>query len=199
MIDYKDYFIIQGYIKKGDMESLKAYLEKEKKKYYLKEAKEALLEYVRGYRESLYEYVDDKLVISDGYTGFYILNSDELLSAQIRKDCGGYINEPDAIMKRKINLMIQAKAALDENHEMASNATFRIGKVTTDKFNKKMIVIKSEDSKISQFFNKRLYEESLKILGEETSITINEDVNKPVFVAKSPKGLCITLGIKRDD
>ena len=89
MIDYKDYFIIQGYIKTGDMESLKAYLEKEKKKFYLKEAREALFEYVARDTRSLYVNFDDKIVISDGYTGFYILNSDEVLNAQIRKKCRG--------------------------------------------------------------------------------------------------------------
>lgn len=65
MIDYKDYSIIQGYIKTGDMKSLKAYLEKEKKKFYLKEAREALFEYVARDTRSLYVNFDDKIVISD--------------------------------------------------------------------------------------------------------------------------------------
>ena len=197
MIDYKTYETIQKYLEKGDMESLKNYLELEKKKYYLCEARAALLEYVKGNRKSLYDYVDDKLVISDGHTGFYILNSDELLNAQIRKGCGGYAIEPSVIMKRKNNLKNLVRAGLDGNLEIVEKSKLKIGEVKTDKHDRDLVVIRSADSKISHLFQKRLYEESLKILGEDTEVTISKYKRQPAFVAKSEKGLCLTMGIKR--
>lgn len=194
MIDYKDYNKIQEYINKGNMESLKKYLEREKNKYYLREAREALYEYVKNSRLSFHDYIDGKLIVSDGFTGFYVLNKDEVLTQYIKSKCSGYSIEKEEETKEKVLKIYSLYCNVDK---LLSDAPLEIGEVSTSKENSKRLIIISKDSKVSHTFQKRLYDESLKILGEDTTVTISSDENNPMFVSKSPKGFCLAMGIRK--
>ena len=190
MIDYETYNKINELILKRDFQKLQEFVDKEKNKYYLEVARESLLEYVKSSSSSLYAYIDDKLVISDGYTGFYILNSDELLNKDIRKNSGGY---PGTFAEKK--LIVRVKTILNKTVEKCD---LKVGEVAPLREDKRILLIGSEDGKVYHWFNRKLYEESLKILGENTAVTIHSEKDKPAFVAKSPKGLCFTAGIRND-
>ena len=186
MIDYETYNKINELILKRDFQKLQEFVDKEKNKYYLEVARESLLEYVKSSSSSLYAYIDDKLVISDGYTGFYILNSDELLNKDIRK----YSLGPGTFAEKK--LIVRVKNILNKTVEKCD---LKVGEVAPLREDKPILLIGSEDGKVYHRFNRKLYEESLKILGENTAVTINSEKDRPAFVAKSPKGLCFTAGI----
>jgi hypothetical protein len=194
MIDYKDYNKIQEFLNKGDLDSIKKYIEKEKNKYYLKEAREALYEYVKNSYLSFYDYIDGRLIISDGFTGFYVLNNDEVLTQHIKSKCSGYSLEYREKIKEKVLKVYMAYCNVGK---LLSDAPLEIGEVSTPKENLKSLIIISKDSKVTHNFQKRLYDESLKILGEDTAVTISSDENNPMFVSKSPKGFCLAMGIKK--
>lgn len=191
MIDYVDYTIITSYMRQNDMDSLKRYLEEEKHKYYLKEARESLEKYLRGYRNSFIEYVsENRVLISDGCTGGLILNNGEIISNEIKKEFLGR-NSFDAndLKDESIKIIFERCDNLDKIAKIEVYGIVPDTKPGT-------IKVYNSSGKELHAFQKSIYEEYKNILGEDTKFKTNSDKNKPILTAKSSKGRAFVLGIR---
>ena len=177
MIDYESYNKIIGYLEKSDLEKLRTYVEKEKEKYYLKNAKTALESYIRGI--GFYDYIDEDRIIITDISSLYILNSDELLTQNQRKN-------------KNILSRGQSTFLLEQLKKYEQLPYSKVGIIKNPVPGKKQVF--SEDGKVYHFFTQQSFNYSKKFLGEQVLYSICN--NTPACLAESAKGKGLILGLR---
>ncbi len=177
MIDYESYNKLINYLEKGDLEILRAYIESEKKRYYLKNAEAALFSYLR--KSNYTDYIDENRILLTNKVSLYVLNSDELLPEFSRKN--------KKILSREHTLYL-----LGELEKYEKKKQQKVGKIKSVNTKEKQIF--SEDESFYHFFESRNFAYSQKFLGEDTSYSICAD--DPVCLAESEKGKGLILGLR---
>ncbi len=178
MIDYESYNKIIQYLDKGDLNKLRLYVEKEKEKTYLKNARTALPSYLVS--NLGIGYLDDgKIFLSDGYS-LYVLNSDEILTSKQKE------SQKTMSMRNLVFLLNEL-----ENYEKRQYAV--VGDIKNPVPSEKQVF--SEDGSTYHFFSQRSFNYSKKFLGENVLYKICTD--KPICLAESEKGKGLILGLRK--
>ena len=193
MIDYKTYDKLNELLAEGDLQKIQQYIDKEKNKYYLYYARKALTDYL--YRKqgsysmelSYYEYVNDKLLITDRYTGGFLLDNDEILSSDRKK----HINKNllHAYSLKFLNIL----------DIMEKDCTHEVFDIQNSFFDKKQIIMLAKNQEGEYAFNKKLFEITEHIMGENPVYMLNDNDKKPLCLVKSSKGAGIICGIAKKD
>ena len=178
MIDYESYNKIIQYLDKDDLNRLRLYVEKEKERYYLKNARTALSSYLVS--NLGFGYLDEgKILLSDGKS-LYVLNSDEILTSK-RKE------SPKTMSMRNLTFLLNEL----ENYEKRQYAI--VGATKNPIPSEKQVF--SDDGSIYHFFPQRSFNYSKKFLGENVLYKICTD--KPICLAESEKGKGLILGLRK--
>ena len=178
MIDYESYNKIIEYLDKSDLEKLRAYVEKEKGRYYLKNAKSALESYLRN--TEFYDYIDANRILLTNTQSMYILNSDEILTQEQRKN--------KIVMSRGQSVFLLEQLIKYEHLQYS-----RVGDITNPNHQEKLVF--NENRTCAHYFNRQEFNYSKKFLGDDISYRIC--VDKPVCIAESGKGKGLILGLRK--
>lgn len=181
MINYEEYKKMIDYLNKEELEKLKEYIERERTKFYLKEARSNLKKYLKGSKyfkgnRFISELEDGRLLFSDERS-LYVLNNRELLTPTIREECKpfstGYISF--------------AKKILDEVRELELIDDVYIIR------NSDMCEVYSPDGELQEF-NKENLSYAEKFLEGDVKYSLVKD--HPICYVKSHKGEGVIMGTR---
>lgn len=178
MIDYESYNKIIGYLDKSDLEKLREYIEKEKKRYYLKNARTALNSYIRN--TEFYDYLDENRILLTNTMSLYILNSDEILTQEQRKN-------------KKVMSMSHSPFLLGQLEKYENMQYTSVGAITNPNRSEKLVF--NVEGSLGHFFSQQEFNYSRKFLGDDILYRIC--VDKPVCIAESEKGKGLILGLRK--
>ena len=184
-MNYEECNKIIDYLDKNKLEELRNYEELEKEKYYLNNFKIALKSY-SNYINFMYDYIDDKLLITNG-AGVFLLNSDKIISSK----------ERDKILLKKTQLTKEKDDFILEKIEVIKNrANLSIKKIKAKghSYNKHYEITLEND--IMHEFNLANFYYIKSFLGDLTNYYMSQD--NPECYAKSDIGEGIVLGLKRN-
>ena len=188
MIDYSAYEKIVSYLDGNNIDELRKYLEKEKTKFYLQEARKKLTTYLKYSQNSFTTfcgYMDDGKIVLFNAISAYILNSDEILTPN-----------------RKQDLKLQNPNYTRENIQIVENAfnkfencgALPVGKIEPNNLWTGQSFVSSDDETISQKFETQNFNYAQFFLGENTQYAVCKNI--PACLANSEKGKGLILGIK---
>lgn len=198
MIDYKSCDEIIELLDKGDLKKLRKYIEDERNKYYIEEARKALKAYLkRGpspyyfkniNKASYYDYCEftvARLLLTDGYSAYFLKSPEILTHKQKIQNVGSCHVSSTKIID------------LYEKLEVNQEAVEEIVKDTSGKRDKKTLIdLKTKDGKIHTFCEDE-FSFAEKFLGEDVEYSISPDNYKVgVCLVKSNKGTGFILGRK---
>lgn len=178
MIDYESYNKLVKYLEDGDLNKIRAYIEKEKERYYLKNARAALVSYLRN--TEFYDYIDENRILLTDVASLYILNSDEILTEEQRKG--------KKILARERSIFLLEQLKKYENMPYS-----KVGMIKNPTRKEKQVF--SEDGRISHFFDQQGFNYSKKFLGDNISYKICSDIS--ACIAESEKGMGLMLGLRK--
>ncbi len=182
-MNYKECNTLLDLLNKGNLEKLKEYIEKEKNRYYLTNARDALKKYLRPSDYCFYKNYDGGLILTNGISG-YILNSDEILTDTYKNRMSSqnldYLDE-------KIDLLINKF----RNYE--NQKSCEVSKIGSSEYNK--VDVYGGFKSYSCLFSKENYDYASMFLGENTTYHLLED--SPVCLAYSPKGKGLIMGMRK--
>ena len=186
MIDYESYNTIINYLNKKRYKDLRGYIKLEIEKYYLKNARGALSEYLKesGLKLKYCDYLDDNKIILTDSDSVYILNSDEILTDYYKKNLKSQIDYS------KQNIILQ-------NHlkQFEDNSPYLVKEFISISY-KNLYEIHSDNNEVIQLFNKKAFYYSNNFLGDNITYYLN-DGQIPACIAKSSKGKGLILGVKK--
>ena len=215
MINQSEYEKICKLIKKGDIITLKKYIDEEYEKgnkKYLLEASNYLLAYLDFYPQSFVTYTNEKLrnqllykpedinpdeiIVSDRVSGGFILNSDELLVGDIYRKY---------FLKRSDIYDILAGNVNREKYEAIDKIKSMFSKVDLHKYNKvcgaerigKKVKVYGRDFSYSHQFEVTKFD-AFKILGDDSKLYVSAKNASPMLFGKSEKGKGLVLGLRMD-
>jgi len=183
-MNYSECNQILKYLDRGDLESLRCYVQNRKEAHYYFEARKLLERYLKA-KNAFYKTFDESLILTDGYSA-YFLDDSKLLTDKYLKNMSkqfpvSYLDETTGIIP------------IAERFENADS--FPVGKVETVDYN--LYEVFSEDESFSNFFAKKHYNRPEIFLGENTEYRILKD--KPVCLVRSPRGKGFVLGVNKGD
>ena len=182
-MNYKECNKLLDLLNKGDLEKLRSYIEKEKTRYYLTNAREALRNYLRPSDYSFYKNYNGGLVLTNGISG-YILNSDEILTDTYKNRMSSqridYIEDKVKILINRFN----------EYKHQEYNEVSKVESILP-----REVILYSEFDNYSYKFYKENYSYADSFLGDNISYYLLK--NSPVCIAISPKGKGLILGMRK--
>ncbi len=178
MIDYESYNKIIEYLGKNDLNKLRQYVDREKAKYYLKNARNALSSYLVN--NLGLGYIDENKIILTNGLSLYILNSDEILT-QKQKD------SEQTMPIKNITFL------LDQLEKYEKKQYVVIGETKNPIPSEKKVI--SVDGSVCYFFSQRSFNYSKKFLGEDALYKMCVDT--PACLAESEKGKGLILGLRK--
>lgn len=190
MIDYKSCDKLIDLLDKGDLKKLRRYINDERKKYYISNARKALHPYLKRHFAAYYDtdFTMCKLLLTD-YCSAYFLESDEILTEYEKK-------------KRRYSLMTHPDSYkiidLYEKLEVNQVAVKEIVKDASGKRDKKTLIdLKTKEGQIYTFYEDE-FSFTEKFLGDdvEYSVSLRDPKLGGVCLVKSKKGTGIIFGRK---
>ena len=183
-MNYSECNQILKYLDRGDLESLRCYVQNRKEAHYYFEARKLLERYLKA-KNAFYMTVDESLILTDGYSA-YFLDDSKLLTDRYLKN-----------MSKQFSVSyLDVTTSIIQTAEQFENAdSFPVGKVETVDYN--LYEVFSEDESFSKFFAKKHYNRPEIFLGENTEYRILK--NNPVCLVRSPRGKGFVLGVNKGD
>ena len=215
MINQSEYKKICKLIKKGDIITLKKYIDEEYEKgnkKYLVEASNYLRAYLGFYPQSFVTYTNDilrtqsedkpkninldEIIVSDRVSGGFILNSDELLVGDIYRKY---------FLKRNDIYDILAGPVNKGKYEAVDKIKRMLLKVDLHKYNEvcgverkgKIVKVYGRNFSYSHQFEATKFD-AFKILGDDSKLYVSAKKASPVLYGKSEKGKGFALGLRMD-
>lgn len=187
MVDYEAFNNIMSYLDSNNIEELRKYLEIEKNKYYLHNARQRLKNYLRLSKANYHPfcgYMDDNKIVLFNAISAYILNSDEILTPQRKEDIvllnPNYVQENITIVQNGFN-------------KFENDNTSPVGIIKPHPFGEQYIV-SSDDGTISYYFVKDNFNNAQFFLGGNTQYSLCSEHH--VCLANSEKGKGLIMGLK---
>ena len=186
MIDYKAYDKIIKLINEGKEKELREYLEKEKEKYYVSTARETLKHYLRHestLSKIVYlDYLEDQRLFFTDSSSLYILNSDEILNASMKK-------KREGLLHAKTPSLI----ALTDGFEQGSLEP--VQDIVKSREDGSLVLLSSSDMSRRMTFSSKQIEYSKIFLGPDVEYSLTPHQN-PACFARSRKGRGVICGFR---
>ena len=182
-MNYKECNKLLELINSGDLDKLKTYVEKEKTKYYLTNAREALKKYLRNSNICFYSNYENGIVLTNGFSG-YFLNSDEILTDTYKNKMA--MQDVEDIIDKTMLLIKRYREYSNQKYGLVS----RVENILP-----RELVLYSEYDNYSYRFSKDNYEYANLFLGENVTYNLVED--NPVCIVNSPKGKGLIMGMRK--
>lgn len=191
MNNYKVYNKMLDLLNTHEYEVLKAYIETQKNKFYLENARKSLKSYLISGKifettpKSFFAYLDDQRIVLTNGISIYILNTDELLTETRKKQLEGmdYLREQIAF----INSVFQKYEAME---------TSPVEDIQADELHPylKRYIIKGEHLESPQFYQLKNFDFAEDFLGEHIQYSLCRQT--PACIAESDKGKGLILGLR---
>ena len=191
MISYKEARIIKDYLKHGDNEGLKKYVDGEAQKNYLEKARRAIKSLSKScdYGGTYFHTYDGRLAIMDTYR-MYLLKSEEVLTPSIEgmmfKECDainklGFVRNFDTFEKNCTNFIQEEQMEPDDEEK---NTT---------------VVHYASDKDLICKFNKKYLDEARAVLGTDSQIAYRLNSGVPCFVLSNERGKALVMGLRKNN
>ena len=218
MINQSEYENICKLIKKGDLTTLKKYIDEEYEKgnkKYLLEAKNALVDYLDYYPQSFIKYLDDtghkenplvellfcqkrpessRIIISDNVSGGFILYNDEIIDGSLVQREHILRTKGLSLTSAVDNIKLQHIKILLEKFDQIDKTKLRL--VSDVETTKKQASVYGRGYANPHNFEKTRYN-SFKMLGEDAKIYVSSPKAKPLLYGESSRGKGIVLGLRK--
>ena len=191
MNNYKTYNKMLELLNTHEYEELKNYIEIQKNKFYLENARKTLKSYLTkgkiydSFPKSIFGYLDDKRIILANEISVYILNTDELLTETRKKqiECIDKLDEKIAFFYS----VFQKYEAME---------TTPVESIQADELHPylKRYIIKGEHLERPQCYQLKNFDFAEDFLGEHIQYSLCRET--PACVAKSDKGKGLILGLR---
>ena len=188
MIDYEAFNKITEYLNSNDLDELRKYLEIEKNKYYLQNARQKLKNYLRLSKMNYHPfcgYLDNNKIVLFNAISAYILNSDEILTKQRKQDIAllnpNYVQENITVVQDGFN-------------KFEKESTSPVGIIKPHSLCQEQCMVSNDDDSVTYRFVKENFNYAQFFLGENIKYSLCNE--HQVCLANSEKGKGLIMGLK---